>query len=174
MTRFRLLFVFSFFPAASALAVATVPVGTVAAQAPQKVFALPMTVSKAPLGNVVRLCSAKYGVPFTIEAHAKAPITGDFTGMDLKSALAETARQAGLFVIPEGKRPADGFRLSLHEPPALAAAMKAKPPLAAAAPPAPAAANGAAAAPVSASERVRAELLQERARLQREAAKLGS
>ncbi len=79
---------------------------------------LPMRFDNVPLGNVARLLSARFDVPISIAANAKAPITGDFAGMDLKSSLAECARQAGLAVAPLGTAPSDGFSLEPPRPPA--------------------------------------------------------
>jgi hypothetical protein len=121
--------------------------------------ALALKFSKVPLGNVMRVLSARYGVPFTIEANATAPITGDFAGLDLPAAVAEAARQAGLHPIPLGKDATAGFRLSLH--PAPNAAASPAPPAAAADPASP---PTLAPAPV-AGESARGRLLQERARL---------
>jgi len=123
--------------------------------------ALPMKFSKMPLGNVMRVMSARYGAPFTIETKAKTPISGDFHSLDLPAAVAEVARQAGLFAIPLGKDPSAGFRLSLHPP---AAPNPIEPSLAASAS-APSAASPSAVPAAVAPERRRAELLQQRARL---------
>ena len=79
---------------------------------------LPMRFDNAPLGNVARLLSARFSVPISIAANSKAPITGDFAGMDLKASLAECARQAGLAVAPLGRAPSDGFSLEPPRPPA--------------------------------------------------------
>ena len=123
--------------------------------------ALPMRFSQVPLGNVMRVMSARYGVPFTIEANAAAPISGDFRKLDLKAAVAEAARQAGLFAIPLGKDASAGFRLSLHPP---AAPNPIEPSPLAVAPAPPAVSNPSAAPPADPARR-RAELLQQRARL---------
>jgi hypothetical protein len=87
------------------------------ADGPAAAAALPLSFQGAPLGNVVRVFSARFGVPLTVEANAKAPISGDFHDMDLTAAVNEAARQAGLFAIPLGKDPAAGFRFSAHPPP---------------------------------------------------------
>ncbi|HVW22817.1 MAG TPA: hypothetical protein VHC86_16505 [Opitutaceae bacterium] len=79
--------------------------------------ALPMRFHETPLGNVVRVFSARFGVPLTVEANARAPISGDFQQLDLTAAVNEAARQAGLFAIPLGQDPAAGFRFSAHPPP---------------------------------------------------------
>jgi len=76
--------------------------------------ALPMRFNKVPLGNVARLLSARFSVTVSIAANAKAPVTGDFSSLNLKAALAECAKQAGLTVVPLGAAASDGFSL---EPP---------------------------------------------------------
>jgi hypothetical protein len=120
-----------------------------------------MKFFKVPLGNVLRVMSARYGVPFTIEANAVAPISGDFHLLDLKAAVAEAARQAGLFAIPLGKEDSSGFRLSLHPP---AAPNPIEPSLAAAAL-APPAVSRPGVPDATDPVRRRAALLQQRARL---------
>jgi hypothetical protein len=122
---------------------------------------LPTKFSNVPLGNVMRVFSARYGVPFAIEANAKSPITGDFHALDLQAAVAEAARQAGLFAVPLGKGLSAGYRLTLHAPAALPN------------PPASAATGPAKASPkvLSDAGQSRAALLQERARLLEAAAK---
>lgn len=147
-----------------------------AAKTPAKPAPLPLKFTRAPLGNVMRVFSARYGVPFTIEAKAKAPITGDFSRDDLASAVAAAAKQAGLYAIAIGKRPADGYRLSLHPPPPSPAAPKPKPPAAAPAAPALAAVPAVVAPPttLSAAQKDRAALLRQRALLQAQAVNLGS
>jgi hypothetical protein len=78
---------------------------------------------KVPLGNVTRVLSARFNVQVSISANARVPITGDFSRLDLRSALAEAARQAGLVVTALGADPAAGFSLALPEakaPPAVA------------------------------------------------------
>jgi hypothetical protein len=82
------------------------------------VQSLPMRFDNAPLGNVARLLSARFSIPISIASNAKAPITGDFTGMDIKESLAECARQAGLAVAALGNAPSDGFLLEPPRPPA--------------------------------------------------------
>jgi hypothetical protein len=123
---------------------------------------LPLKFSNIPLGNVMRILSAQYGVTFTIEANAKFPISGDFRALSLAAAVAEAARQAKLFAIPLGETPAAGFRLSLRPPPVQR-------------PPERAALAGTpvrAAPPPDESDRVRARLLRDRARLLANAARL--
>jgi hypothetical protein len=122
---------------------------------------VPLQFTKAPLGNVIRVFSARFHAPFTIEAHAKAPITGDFSRDDLPTAVNAVARQAGLYAIPLGVKPTDGYRLSLKPPPP--AAGKADLAQAKPAPPAASATD---------AEKRRAELLRERAKLLQEAAQL--
>jgi hypothetical protein len=85
---------------------------------------LPMTFDKVPLGNVARLLSARFGVPVSITGNAKAPVTGNFSSLDLKAALAECARQAGLTVVPLGPAPSDGFSLEPPKSPPPATAPK--------------------------------------------------
>jgi len=120
--------------------------------------ALPMVFRGTPLGNVVRVLSARFGVPFTVEANAKAPITGDFHDMDLTAAVNEAARQAGLFALPLGKDPAAGFRFAAHPPPPPEAP---KPPA-----PQPEEMVVSQASSVSEAARIRAALLQKRAQLE--------
>jgi hypothetical protein len=141
----------------AAAARAVVPADGPAAAAP-----LPMVFRETPLGNVVRVFSARFGVPFTIEANAKAPITGDFHDMDLTAAVNEAARQAGLFALPLGKDPAAGFRFSAHPPPSPA------PPTPPAPQPEETVVSQASSAPEAA--RIRAALLQKRAELEAAAA----
>lgn len=145
-------------PSAAAVPAANAKAGTAPATG---VSALPMRFSKVPLGNVMRVMSARYGVPFTIEANAVAPISGDFRSLDLKATVAEVARQAGLFAIPMGKEDSAGFCLSLH-PPAAPNPIAPAPSAAAAAS---LAASPSAAPAATDPERRRAELLQQRARL---------
>jgi hypothetical protein len=118
----------NYFSAASLALAGILPApfaAAVAQDAPQNravaeaVRALPMQFDKVPLGNVARLLSARFSVTVSIAANAKAPVTGNFSSLDLKAALAECARQAGLTVVPLGTAASDGFSL---EPP------KAQPP----------------------------------------------
>lgn len=119
---------------------------------------LPLRFDHALLGNVVRVFSARYHVPFSIEAHAKSPITGDFTKDSLPAAVAEVARQAHLYAIPMGKKPADGYTFSLVAPP-----------------PAPKAAAAAGPSPAEVTaERERQQLLLQRQKLLQQAAQIGS
>jgi hypothetical protein len=74
----------------------------------------PLKFEQMPLGNVVRVLSARFKAPVTVTAHASAPITGDFSALDCRQALTEAARQAGLVVVPGGSDTAAGFVL---EPP---------------------------------------------------------
>jgi len=78
---------------------------------------LPMRFERAPLGNVARLLSARFSVPISIAANAKAPVTADLSKLELKAALDECARQAGLTVVALGKVPLDGFSLEPARPP---------------------------------------------------------
>src|ERR1700689_1975002 len=108
MTRFTLSIASLFFA----------PAAGPASNSPAHPAALLLKFSKAPLGNVMRVFSARFGgMPLTIEANATAPISGDFSSDDVKTAVGEAARQAGLFAIPLGPDPASGFRLSRHAPP---------------------------------------------------------
>jgi len=70
---------------------------------------------RIPLGNVVRVLSARFATPVTIVANARAPITGDFSAMDLRHALGAASEQAGLVVVPLGPGASGGFAL---QPPA--------------------------------------------------------
>jgi hypothetical protein len=151
-------------PAAQPVAAAPKPVA--AARSPaRKPAALRVKFSKVALGNVVRVFSARYGAPFTIEAKAKAPITGDYTNVALPDAVTDVARQAGLYAIPMGPKPSDGYRLAVHPAPAPAPATTA---------PAATVAGKPAGGPADPAEEARAALLRERARLLEQAAKLGS
>lgn len=109
---------------------------------------------KMPLGNVVRVLSARFGVPVTITAKATAPISGDFSSLDLDHALGEAAKQAGLVVQPRGADPKAARILSPPE---------AKPPG-----PSPAEVK----AVLEAADKRRAELLRQRAVLLDQAARL--
>ena len=123
---------------------------------------LSLKFSNLPLGNVMRILSAQYGVTFTIEANAKLPISGDFRALSLSAAVTEAARQAKLFAIPLGETPAAGFRLSLLPPPVKRPADRMET----------AAAPGRPVSVPDASDRVRAQLLRARARLLADAARL--
>ena len=90
---------------------------TFAAAAAGSGASAPLHFDNMPLGNVVRILSARYHAPVTLTAGAQAPITGDLTGMDVRQALAEAARQAGLVVVALGTNPADGFSLGPPPPP---------------------------------------------------------
>jgi hypothetical protein len=63
------------------------------------------------LGNVARLLSARFSTPVTLAAGAKAPISGDFSGFNVRQALDAAAQQAGLVVVPLGADDAAGFSL---------------------------------------------------------------
>jgi len=76
---------------------------------------LPMKFVKVPLGNVTRILSAKFNVQISIVANARAPITGDFSSLELRAALAEAARQAGLVVTALGPDSSAGFSLAPPE-----------------------------------------------------------
>jgi hypothetical protein len=58
----------------------------------------------------------------SIAANARAPITGDFSNLDLKGALAEAGRQTGMVVLPLGRDASAGFALSPPPPPSAVAA----------------------------------------------------
>jgi hypothetical protein len=77
----------------------------------------PLRFEKVPLGNVVLILSARFGAPVTINANARTPITGDFSGVGLGAALAAASRQAGLVVRALGPDPAAGYVLELPPPP---------------------------------------------------------
>ena len=102
-------------PAASGTAVAPGPASN---RAPAAARQLPMRFDHVLLGNVARILSARYGVTVSIAANSKAPISGDFSSYDLKSSIAECARQAGLAVVPLGAKLSDGFSLELPKQPA--------------------------------------------------------
>lgn len=89
-----------------------------AAQAPRQPAALhlPLRFDKVPLGNVARILSAQFQVTVAIAANARAPITGDFSGMDLQKALAAAGSQCGLVVVPLGSGPSGGYSLCLPKP----------------------------------------------------------
>lgn len=76
----------------------------------------PLHFNRTALGNVVRLLSAKYRATVSVAANARAPVTGDFSALTLRAALAEAARQAGLTVVALGSRDSDGFRLQPGDP----------------------------------------------------------
>jgi hypothetical protein len=77
----------------------------------------PLQFEHLPLGNVVRIISARYQIPVTIKANAKAPISGDFSRLDLRQGLGEAAAQAGLELVALGKTDKDGFLLRLPKVP---------------------------------------------------------
>ena len=66
---------------------------------------------------MVRIISARYQIPVTIKANAKAPISGDFSRLDLRQGLGEAAAQAGLELVALGKTDKDGFLLRLPKVP---------------------------------------------------------
>lgn len=114
----------------------------------------PLQFNHMPLGNVVRVISARFHTPVTILAGALVPVTGNFTGMDARQALEEAARQAGLTVVPLGAKASAGFLLEAPPP--------SKP-----GPSAPATDSATVAS-------LRAELLQRRAELAKEASRLNA
>ena len=79
-----------------------------------KIPAKALRFERVPLGNVVRVLSARFATPVTIAANARAPISGDFSEMDLARALAAASGQAGLVVLPIAPR---GFILQAPAPP---------------------------------------------------------
>lgn len=83
----------------------------------------PLRFNAVPLGNAARILSARFHCPVTIRAGAQEPISGDFSGLDLRQALAEAARQAGLVVVPQ-EGPAGGY--SLERPKAVSPAEAAR------------------------------------------------
>jgi hypothetical protein len=88
---------------------------TAGASEPKSPLPPPLRFEKMPLGNVVRVLSARFHAPVTVAAQATVPITGDFSALDFPRALTEAARQAGLVVVPAGPDAAAGYVL---EPPA--------------------------------------------------------
>jgi len=62
----------------------------------------PLHFEHLPLGSVARVLSARFHVPITLLAKATSPVSGDFSGMDLRQALDAAARQTGLEARPEG------------------------------------------------------------------------
>lgn len=71
----------------------------------------PLRFEKTPLGNAVRMISARLGATVSIAANATAPVSGDFSQLGPKAALTEIARQAGLVVIAGGTAAAPEFSL---------------------------------------------------------------
>ncbi len=122
-----------------------------AAAAPAAMPAAALRFDRMQLGNVARVLSARFRTAVTITANASAPISGDFSSLDLAQALREAARQAGLEVLPAGPGGRAGYRLAL--------------PLAA---PEPSPAQPA----LDAAQRRREELLRQRAVLLDQAARL--
>jgi hypothetical protein len=92
--------------------------GVFAATGPAAMPAKALRFDRMLLGNVARVLSARFRTMVTITAHADAPITGDFSSLDLPQALREAAAQAGLVVLPAGSGAATGYTLGL--PPAMA------------------------------------------------------
>jgi hypothetical protein len=86
----------------------------------------PLCFARAPLGNVVRVISARYGATVTLAAGAAAPISGDFSGLGLRAALAAAARQAGLVVVANGPDSSGAFRIERPPPPPPRAALAAE------------------------------------------------
>jgi len=72
---------------------------------------IPLRFERVPLGNVVRILSARFRAQVTIAAQSAAPITGDFSDLTLPQALAAAAAQAGLEVVPLGAGDASGYLL---------------------------------------------------------------
>jgi len=62
----------------------------------------PLHFDHLPLGSVARVLSARFHAPITILAKATMPVSGDFSGMDLRQAIEAAARQTGLEARPEG------------------------------------------------------------------------
>jgi hypothetical protein len=79
----------------------------------------PLRFEKTPLGNAVRRIAARLGATVSIAANATAPVSGDFSHLDPKAALAEAARQAGLIVVGGGTEAAPEFSLVRPGTPAL-------------------------------------------------------
>jgi hypothetical protein len=162
MTRLTLSIAAAFFAASPAWAIVPVGPATPAPAVAPPRPTLGLKFNKVPLGNVMRVFSARFGgVPLTVEARATAPISGDFSGDDVQTAVSAAARQAGLFTVPLGATPAAGFRLTLHPPPPAPVASTVK-----------SAPIGGPAPGPSEAERRRTELLRQRAQLLQAAAKL--
>jgi hypothetical protein len=91
-----------------------------AAATPAPAEAIPLRFEHVPLGNVVRIISARFRFQVTVTAQSTAPITGDFSGLTPRQALAAAAAQAGLEVVALGADDASGFLLKkgpgLHPP----------------------------------------------------------
>lgn len=139
------------------------PVGVIVLSPPPgSAAALPLRFDHAPLGNVIRVLSARFGAPVTlVGAKATTPITGDFAGLGLRPALAAAAAQAGLVVSPVGPDDRAGYALG---PPPPAGETSAATPI-----------EGTAAqaqAALAAAARERERLLRLRAQLQDAAARL--
>jgi len=73
----------------------------------------PLRFDHAPLGNVIRVLSARYSAPVTLALRAKSPITGDFSGLGFRPALSAIAAQAGLVATPLGADDRAGYLLAL-------------------------------------------------------------
>jgi hypothetical protein len=84
-----------------------------AAAAPAAMPAAALHFDRMQLGNVARVLSARFRTPVTITANASAPISGDFSSLDLAQALREAARQAGLVVLPAAPGGQAGFTLGV-------------------------------------------------------------
>jgi len=84
--------------------------------APPAALHLSLKFNKVPLGNFVRILSARFGATVAIGANARAPITGDFSGMDLRQALTAAGSQSGLVVVLLGKDPSAGYCLDTPKP----------------------------------------------------------
>ncbi len=91
-----------------------------AVTAPAAMPAAALRFNRMLLGNVARVLSARFRTMVTITAHADAPITGDFSSLDLPQALQEAAAQAGLVVLPAGSDRTSGYTLGLPLPPVAA------------------------------------------------------
>jgi hypothetical protein len=98
--------------------------------AAQKLPAQSLRFDQMPLDHVARILSARFATPVTIAGNFRAPISGDFSALDLKQALAEAARQAGLVLVPAGSGGSAGFclappdRISFFDPGSAQAAAK--------------------------------------------------
>jgi hypothetical protein len=124
-----------------------------ASAAPVAVPAAALHFDRMLLGNVARVLSARFKTAVTITANADAPISGDFSSLDLPQALREAARQANLVVQPSGPGGQAGYTLGLP-------------------PPAPAPGPAPAQADLASAQQRRERLLQQRAVLLDQAAHL--
>jgi hypothetical protein len=77
----------------------------------------PIYFNHAPLGNVIRVISARFNVHIELDANAKTPITGDFSQLNLNQSLELAAKQACMDVVHLGHGASEAYELRLPQAP---------------------------------------------------------